>query len=108
MPDFTTLASVLNDIDRQLEFDDTAVYEIRVKGGSWIDVTEGSFIEKVDQRPAGGKKFYRLSVADEEGVRSQILATMSEARINGREYKVVDKDAPLGVTREWLVELQPL
>lgn len=108
MPDLTEVISIDNNVNREIEFSEGAVIEARKGSGAWVDITDGSFPERVDQRPSGGKKFIRLSVADVGGQYSQILATMDSIRINSREHKITDKDSPLGSTREWIIELQPL
>lgn len=107
MPDLTEIIAIDNNVNREIEFDESLI-EARKGQGAWVDITDGSFPERVDQRPSGGKKFIRLSVADVGGQYSQILATMDSVRINGREHKITDKDSPLGSTREWIIELQPL
>ncbi len=107
MPDLTEVIAIDNNANREIEFDDSKI-EAKTNTGQWIDITDGSFPERVDQRPSGGKKFIRLSVADVDGQYSQILATMTSVKINGREHKITDKDSPLGSTREWIIELQPI
>lgn len=108
MPNLTEVIAIDNNVNREIEFSDGCVIEARKGTGAWVDITDGSFPERVDQRPSGGKKFTRLSVADVDGKYSQILATLDTVRINEREYKMTDKDSPLGSTREWIIELQPI
>ena len=104
----TEVVAIDNDVNRELEMGSEATIQVRKGSGSWTDIISGWFAEKVDQRPSGGKKFTRLSVADVDGAYSQILATMDSVKMNQREYKITDKDAPLGETREWIIELQPV
>jgi len=108
MPNLTEAIFTELEVNRILELGEDSTLSVKKGSGSWSDIPDGWFFEQVDQRPSGGKKFYRLSVADIEGTRSQILATMDTAKVNLREYKVTDKDAPIGETREWIIELLPL
>ena len=68
MPDLTDAIAIDNDVNRELEFGSDAVLKVKKGSGEWSIIPDGWFPERVDQRPSGGKKFIRLSVADIEAI----------------------------------------
>lgn len=111
MPDFTEIYSDLNDLERELELDGTTGELFLTKNGAALGAAlpSGWFPpEKVDQRFAGGKKFYVVSIMDVGGAYSQRLAVCDGILYNGRAFKIIDKEPPIGATREWILEVQPI
>lgn len=109
MPDLTDIFASVNDIERELEIESGGELILTKNGVALGDpIPSGWFPpEKVDQRFGGGKKFYTLSIFDVGGAYSQRLAVCDGYLYNNRQFKIIDKEPPIGDTREWILEAQP-
>lgn len=107
MPDLTSIFANINDIERNLEKDESLTLELYQGSKFLARIENGWFVETIDFRRTGGKKFKQLSILDPDRKYTSALANFDVAKLGSRRLKVSNKDEPEDQTREWIIELQP-
>lgn len=113
--DFTTLKATINDIKRNLFFEETVSLKIYKVNTLLLEITEGWYMSKktkakleVTDPVSGTEEYYVCSIVDTEDDTFNlegIIPSATSIVIGGNKYAIDQYNRPRALTKEWKIRL---